>query len=286
MEVTTAKKETSWPAVGTFGFVHSLGLVGAPLYAYFFMDASEVVTMLLVATIYFFLAHFSIAFVHRGFTHDAFVMSPVVAFITMLFFSATGEGPAWWWRGKHIDHHNNSDVPGKDPHTPRDGFFHSHMGWLMTKEGISPPSMRSAFYNKKSVTGKALEWQRKWYWPLVIFMSIIFPTLLGGMLGDLLGGLLIIGLARQVLQWHMTWVVNSIGHTFGRKTSRGATNFSNWPLGIPFFGILTVGESEHGHHHEQALEWKLGTKWYHFDLSAWLIQLLIWTGLASHRQQS
>lgn len=278
MEATCIERNISWPAVGVLTANHLLGFLGV---YYAVVHASW--GIIIAAVAYFFLCHVSIAFLHRGFTHKAFRVVWAVAIVTMALFSATGEGPAWWWRGKHLDHHVSADIPGKDPHTPNDGFFHSHMGWLCTTLGISPPTRRSSFLRHTDEMDRAVLWQRQYYWPLTITMIIVVPTGLGWLLGDALGGFLVIGFARLLFQNHMTWVVNSIGHTYGeRVTSRGqATNFSNWPLGIPFFGIATVGESHHGNHHKDANTWRLGTRWYHFDVAAWVIQMLIWIGLAT-----
>ena len=278
MDDVVAKKEISWPAVSILIFNHVLGIVGI-YYAIRYPSLSIIVA----AVVYFFLCHLSIAFLHRGFTHKAFRVAWPIAILTMTLFSAVAEATARWWKGKHIDHHIFSDIPGKDPHTPLDGFYHSQMGWLTTKEGVGPPTKRSLRANRSDSMDRAVLWQEKYHWQLSFLMIFVTPTAIGWLLGDALGGFLVIGFARLLFQNHCTWFVNSIGHTFGERPMKNvlATNFSNWPLGLPIFGILTVGESHHANHHMNANTWRLGTRWYHFDVAAWVIQLLIWLGLAT-----
>ena len=35
------------------------------------------------------------------------------------------------WAALHLTHHAHSDRDG-DPHSPLDGFFHAHVGWILT----------------------------------------------------------------------------------------------------------------------------------------------------------
>jgi fatty-acid desaturase len=41
------------------------------------------------------------------------------------------EGGPLFWVATHRVHHQNTDKEG-DPHSPRDGGFWSHMGWIIT----------------------------------------------------------------------------------------------------------------------------------------------------------
>ena len=47
--------------------------------------------------------------------------------------SLSGEGPVIRWVANHRLHHARSDEQG-DPHTPRDGFWWSHMLWVFPRE--------------------------------------------------------------------------------------------------------------------------------------------------------
>jgi stearoyl-CoA desaturase (delta-9 desaturase) len=34
------------------------------------------------------------------------------------------------WVATHRIHHQHTEIPGKDPHTPREGKWWSHAGWI------------------------------------------------------------------------------------------------------------------------------------------------------------
>ena len=42
----------------------------------------------------------------------------------------TWQGDPLEWVSAHRYHHQHCDTP-QDPHTPHEGFWHSHMGWLL-----------------------------------------------------------------------------------------------------------------------------------------------------------
>src|ERR1044072_9206382 len=66
---------------------------------------------------------------HRLLTHRGFkVPKPVEYFLTFCGLLAL-EGGAINWVVTHRIHHANTDQPG-DPHTPRDGAWWAHIGWI------------------------------------------------------------------------------------------------------------------------------------------------------------
>src|SRR4029453_128729 len=67
---------------------------------------------------------------HRLLTHRGFkTPKPVEYFLTFCGTLALEGGPINWVVTHRI-HHEHTDVPG-DPHTPRDGRWWSHMGWIL-----------------------------------------------------------------------------------------------------------------------------------------------------------
>jgi stearoyl-CoA desaturase (delta-9 desaturase) len=174
------------------------------------------------------------------------------------------EGPALDWASIHIKHHANTDTED-DPHSPLDGFFHAHIGWFI-----------SGFLAEPEVYGTWLRKDR-----LVMFMSktffiwgalgLVIPYLLGGWTGVLWGGLV-----RMFLTHHVTWSVNSVCHTFGRRMfDTGDQSRNQWLV-----GLLAFGEGWHNNHHAFPRSAFHGLRWWQFDLSAYIIRLLEWTGLA------
>jgi len=65
--------------------------------------------------------------------------------------------------------------------------------------------------------------QERFYLPLAIGAGFILPALLGGLHGGwigALGGLLLAGVARVTAVQHMTFFINSLCHTIGRRLTR------------------------------------------------------------------
>ena len=74
---------------------------------------------------------------HRGFTGPAWLRFALLASGSMAL-----EGGAAWWAATHLKHHARSDRAG-DPHSPLDGFWHAHVGWLFkTGQKVEPAYMR------------------------------------------------------------------------------------------------------------------------------------------------
>src|SRR5437016_3395091 len=66
---------------------------------------------------------------HRMLTHRSFRGHPVVKVLLLVLGSMAVEGPPLAFAATHIQHHAHPDREG-DPHSPMEGFFHAHVGWL------------------------------------------------------------------------------------------------------------------------------------------------------------
>ena len=68
---------------------------------------------------------------HRMLTHRSFESSNVIRFIFLMLGSMAMQGKAIDWAANHLKHHAHADEEG-DPHSPLEGLFHAHVGWLFT----------------------------------------------------------------------------------------------------------------------------------------------------------
>ena len=75
---------------------------------------------------------------HRLLTHRGFRVPKAIEYLGTVLGTLASEGGAITWVAMHRMHHASSDEPGKDIHTPKDGFWYSHQNpdgsWC--KEGI------------------------------------------------------------------------------------------------------------------------------------------------------
>src|ERR1039458_7488114 len=70
---------------------------------------------------------------HRLLTHRSYKVPVWLEYFFALCGTLTLEGGPIFWVATHRVHHQFSDQPG-DPHSPRDGAFWSHMGWILFGE--------------------------------------------------------------------------------------------------------------------------------------------------------
>ncbi len=201
---------------------------------------------------------------HRMLTHRSFEANPVVRFFFLALGSMAMQGPADAWASVHIQHHAQTDKEG-DPHSPMEGFFHAHFGWII-------------FFGLKPDYARYGSWLRKD--PMIVFFSRTFllwstlgfliPFAIAGWQGVLWGGLV-----RIFLNNHVTWSVNSICHTFGDKMFRtDDMSRNNWLV-----GLLAMGEGWHNNHHAFPRAAFHGMRWWQFDMSAYIIRVLEKIGL-------
>jgi stearoyl-CoA desaturase (Delta-9 desaturase) len=203
---------------------------------------------------------------HRMLTHRSFETHPAVRFFFLMLGSMAVEGPALDWASIHIKHHANTDEED-DPHSPLHGFFHAHMGWFLDVYHADPET-----YGKWLLKDRLVLFMSKTFF-LWGALGFVIPYLLGGWEGLLWGGLV-----RVFLTHHVTWSVNSVCHTFGRRMFETNDQSKNQWL----VGLLAFGEGWHNNHHAFPRSAFHGMRWWQFDLSAYIIRLLEWTGLASN----
>lgn len=201
---------------------------------------------------------------HRMLTHRSFKAHPIIKFTLLVLGSMALEGPALEWAATHIKHHANSDREG-DPHSPVEGFFHAHIGWIFNAEKGDPE-----VYCRNLLKDPMIVFVNRTFF-LWAAISLLIPFAIGGWHGLIWGGLVRIFLAH-----HVTWSVNSVCHTFGRRDFETTDQSRNeWIV-----GLLAFGEGWHNNHHAFPRSAFHGLRWWQFDLSGYLIWTLERFGLA------
>jgi stearoyl-CoA desaturase (delta-9 desaturase) len=183
------------------------------------------------------------------------------------------EGGPIFWVATHRIHHQNSDRPG-DPHSPRDGAWWAHVGWLLSGERQHNQTAKMSKYAPDLAKDRFYVWLNNWHWvPTVALSAVLF--LIGGT-PLFLWGICV----RAVFGLHCTWLVNSATHMWGRR--RFATrddSRNNW-----WVALLTFGEGWHNNHHAHPTSARHGLAWYEFDLSWLQIRTLGLLGIAKKVQ--
>jgi stearoyl-CoA desaturase (delta-9 desaturase) len=246
--------------------------------------AFDWVYLLLLGGMYFFSAAGIAVGYHRYFTHRSFKTSRPVAAVLAVLGSMAAEGSVLQWAAVHRRHHQHSD-DDHDPHSPHThgaglwstirGMWHAHVGWLFHAR---PQGL--ARYVEDLRRDPLVRWMSRLF-PLWLFLGLIVPAVLGGVLtltwtGVLLG-FIWGGLVRIFLVHHVTWSVNSVCHIWGTRPFDSHDESRNNMI----FGVLALGEGWHNNHHAFPSSARHGLRWWQIDISYMLIWAMEKIGLVS-----
>jgi len=210
---------------------------------------------------------------HRLWAHKTYEAHPIIEFIFAIGGAFAMQNSALHWSSDHRIHHGQVDDPIKDPYAATNGFWYSHIGWMLRNyQGDQYANYNNARDLQKN---KIVMWQHKYYFPLAFLVNLSIPLLLGIIFGDVLGMLLLAGLLRLVLSQHFTFFINSVAHIWG---SRPYTE-SNTARDNGVLAFFTYGEGYHNYHHIFASDYRNGIKWYQYDPTKWMIKSLSYFGL-------
>lgn len=193
---------------------------------------------------------------HRLLTHRSYKTPKWMEYFLTVCGTLALEGGPLFWVGTHRAHHQNTDREG-DPHSPRDGGFWAHMGWILTGQTRHNNAVEPLLYVPELRKDKFHTWISKWHWvPIVVLGAAIF---LAGGWQYVLWGIFF----RTVIGLHSTWLVNSATHMWGtrRFTTRDNSKNSFW------VALLTFGEGWHNNHHAHPRSARHGLVWYELDLN-------------------
>jgi fatty-acid desaturase len=182
---------------------------------------------------------------HRQLTHRGFTTPKWVEYAMAVCATLALEGGPIFWVGIHRLHHQVTDKPG-DPHSPRDGAFWSHIGWMLygslhnhdpLLDRYVPDLNKQPFY----------KWLSRWHW-----------------------------LPVTTVGFALLFTVNSATHMWGsRRFATRDDSRNNW-----WVALLSGGEGWHNNHHAHPVSARHGMAWYELDVNYLGIRLLGMLGLA------
>lgn len=206
---------------------------------------------------------------HRLHTHRSYKAPRLLEYFFAICGCLTLEGGPITWVATHRIHHQKSDHDG-DPHSPRDGMWWAHVGWILFGESLDRLTGVVCKYAPDLGKDRFYVWLNKYFWaPLVVLGAALLA--IGGW-PMFLWGICV----RVVFGLHATWLVNSATHMWGRR--RFATrddSRNNW-----WVALLTFGEGWHNNHHAHPTSARHGLAWYEFDPSWITLKILRRLGVA------
>jgi len=220
---------------------------------------------------------------HRYFAHRAFTARPALAWVLGGLGSSAFLGPVMWWVAMHRRHHAITDREG-DPHSPHwpftgaRGLVHAHAGWLFSPEHtvmtVSARDVKDLWQNPRAM---ALHRSYLWWGLAGLAVPALIGVAAGGPWGALTG-FLWGGMIRLFVVSHLTWTVNSLGHSLG---SRARLPHSGQARNNIWLAVPSLGGGNHGNHHDAPRAYSTRLHWWQVDIGGALLRGLALCGLAS-----
>lgn len=199
---------------------------------------------------------------HRLLTHRSYKVPKPVEYFLTICATLSFEGGPINWVATHRIHHAHSDERGDDPHTPHDGRWWSHMGWILSGTAQQHPREVLERYAPDLTHDRFIAALNRIYFVPIIILAIVLVMAGGWPL--MLWGIFL----RVTIGLHATWLVNSATHLWGRRRFETKDNSRNsW-----WVALLTWGEGWHNNHHAYPTSARHGLAWYEVDFNWWGIR--------------
>jgi len=197
---------------------------------------------------------------HRYISHKSFQTNIITKRLLIYLGILGGQGSPIFWAGVHRGYHHKCADKEGDPHSPKDGFWHSYMGWMFKKHTLSLKSLPDLIKDKDIV------FAHKHY------IKILWISHIGLALIDFDIWLYLLGFPAFIAL-HTFLFTTSFTHykRLGYRNYGSKDNSVNCPWLFP----LILGEAWHNNHHGDSRNPNFGhvLKW-EIDPSYWLIKLI------------
>ena len=206
---------------------------------------------------------------HRLLTHRGYKCPKWVEYFLTTCGALALEGGPIFWVATHRIHHQLSDKDG-DPHTPKEGAWWAHIGWVMFGKAMHHDTEVLRRYVPDLSKDPFHVWMTQWHWVPQVVVGL--ALLAYGGIPYVLWGVFF----RTTFGLHATWLVNSATHMWGYKNFRTRDDSRN----LWWVGLLAWGEGWHNNHHAHPVSMRHGLAWWEFDINYIQIKFLEMIGLA------
>ncbi len=194
---------------------------------------------------------------HRYFSHRTYKMGRVMQFLMAFLAQTSMQRGVLWWAAHHRHHHRHSDEP-EDVHSVRqDGFFWSHVGWV-----ISPQWRDTDMSSVKDLARfPELRLLQRFHHVPALIVAFLCWAFFGW------AGLVVGFIWSTVILWHSTFTINSLAHVVGsRRYDTDDDSKNNFAL-----ALLTFGEGWHNNHHHYQASTRQGFYWWEIDITYYVL---------------
>ena len=220
----------------------------------------------LAVFLYFFRVFCITGFYHRYFSHRSFRTSRFWQFIFAFCTMTSAQRGPLWWASHHRHHHLHSDTE-HDLHSPRAGFWRSHLGWFIDVQHYHTDYSRIGDFARYPELVFLNRYDS--LVPILFFLSLY---LLGEWVQPGAGWQFLVwgGFISTVAVYHATFFINSLCHIIGNKRFKSDDDSRNnlW------LALVTFGEGWHNNHHRYPASVRQGFYWWEIDITYYLLRLL------------
>ncbi|HMF56883.1 MAG TPA: fatty acid desaturase [Pyrinomonadaceae bacterium] len=206
---------------------------------------------------------------HRLLTHRGYKTPKWMEYVLTVCGTLALQSGTLQWVTTHRIHHAHTETE-QDPHTPRQGTWWSHIGWILrgTAQKHDLPTIQR--YAPDLLKDRFHVWISRYYYVPIITLGLVL-LVFGGWSMFMWGIFL-----RTVVGLHVTWLVNSATHMWGTRRFVTEDDSRNNML----IALLAYGEGWHNNHHAHPTAARHGLAWYEIDMNWWGIRTLQLLGLA------
>ncbi|KAL5723386.1 hypothetical protein ACHQM5_006792 [Ranunculus cassubicifolius] len=207
---------------------------------------------------------------HRCLSHSSFKLPKPLEYLFAYFGLQALQAHPLFWVSTHRYHHKGTDTV-KDPHSPIEGFWHSHISWSLDENYLA---------RKGEKYVNVVDLRKQGYYRFLEKTLVLHVLLLMGSLYAW-GGFpyLVWGMGvANCWGYHVTFLVNSVCHTWGHQAwNTKDLSKNNWLV-----AMVTFGEGWHNNHHAFEYSARQGLEWWQIDMTWWVIKVLEHLGLATN----
>ncbi|KAL6137761.1 hypothetical protein ACLB2K_063050 [Fragaria x ananassa] len=206
---------------------------------------------------------------HRNLSHRSFKLPKWLEYLFAYCGAQALQGSPIDWVCTHRYHHQFCDSE-KDPHSPIEGFWYSHMSWLFDTNSVT---------ERCGGLDNVGDLQKQPFYQFLKATYIAHPIALGALLYAMGGFPFIVwGMGVRIIWvYHITWLVNSACHVWGEQAwNTGDLSRNNW-----WVALLAFGEGWHNNHHAFEYSARHGLNWWQLDMTWYVVRLLQAIGLAT-----
>ncbi|KAM7254205.1 hypothetical protein ACFE04_031887 [Oxalis oulophora] len=199
---------------------------------------------------------------HRNLSHKSFKLPKWLEYTFAYCGVHALQGHPIKWVSTHRYHHQFVDSE-RDPHSPIQGFWFSHIGWMFDTNSV---------IQNCGKLNNVIDLQEQPFYRFIDTTYILHP--IGLLLGEFRS------LFGEWIVWlyHVTWLVNSACHVWGNQAWKtGDLSRNNW-----WVALLAFGEGWHNNHHAFAFSARHGLEWWQLDTTWCVLRFLQIIGLATH----